>query len=932
KKYGVCRDKAALLVAMLRTAGLDAYPVLINVGTKRDADMPDPDFNHAIASVELKKGEYTLMDPTYENTRELLPAGDRDQSFLVCRPEGERIQISPIKPAEDNLMRVRTTGTLDNAGTLVAKTELWFDGINDNTYRSAFAQMKPDDQRRFFERNLKGALPGAKLTSLKLMPENMADVSSAVRAEIEFTVDGMIATGSGKAVVNLPWVGKNFGMVNFILDGTGLEQRKYPLQTEVACGLQEEVSLKLAAGFTGAVSLPKCGPVDDRSLSYQENASFKNRMLAASRELKLKIVEFSPAQYSRLKKTLEILDYDARKMPVLAMSGNAVAPAAAVADQPVPPVESNAEILSARKELVVQDAHTATYKVKYSKRILTYLGKKRESEVKVEFNPATQEAKLVRGVVISKTGQRQEISPDEINVMDAGWNASARRYTGGKILVANLPGVDIGSTIEVEFEITSKGRPFLSGYESFQMPDALDSKVFQLTAPAVFAVQNHVSGAAEIIQAEATMTNATLFLKWSAENVKALPAETQLPPEWAYAAGVGYFIGDAPAYWQELNRVMVDRAGKSTKAGELARQLTGPMKTKLEAVKIIRDFIAKSIRVAGPTFTELPLSELSAADTTLADGYGHLADRAILFHAMLAAAGFQPEFVMASALPPIAGITNVTAQLPLPQNFDAPLVRITVDGETYYLNDTDQYAQPGSTAHDDRLAVALSTQAFETVKAAKDCAGRTDTFYSLTLGDNGKARIGIRCQYYGTDYNVKNRFFSELPPEEKNRYFQETVSGVAQGARPIGGLTTKFDNYPGVEEFTVEIDHYSVVDGKNLYFDLPFTPALFAAGADQRTLPLFLAGLSDNTVRAKIQLPPTFQRLVIAPGDKRLTLPAGAGSALVSRTNSAGQFNITCRLKTSPAIIAPGDYPAVLKLESALGKKSARVFLLEKGK
>ncbi len=142
------------------------------------------------------------------------------------------------------------------------------------------------------------------------------------------------------------------------------------------------------------------------------------------------------------------------------------------------PVESNAEILEARKELQVQDAHTAVYTVSYSKRILTYLGKKREAEVKVEFNPSCQEAKLVRGVVTSKTGQRQEISPDEINVMDAGWNASAKRYTGGKILVANLPGVEIGSTIEVEFKITTKGKPFLSGYESFEFPDALDTSRF----------------------------------------------------------------------------------------------------------------------------------------------------------------------------------------------------------------------------------------------------------------------------------------------------------------------------------------------------------------------------------------------------------------------------------------------------------------------
>ena len=32
---------------------------------------------------------------------------------------------------------------------------------------------------------------------------------------------------------------------------------------------------------------------------------------------------------------------------------------------------------------------------------------------------------------------------------------------------------------------------------------------------------------------------------------------------------------------------------------------------------------AENIRVAGPSFTDLPLSELSDADKTLSDGYGH---------------------------------------------------------------------------------------------------------------------------------------------------------------------------------------------------------------------------------------------------------------------------------------------------------------------
>ena len=52
-----------------------------------------------------------------------------------------------------------------------------------------------------------------------------------------------------------------------------------------------------------------------------------------------------------------------------------------------------------------------------------------------------------------------------------------------KILVANLPGVDIGSTIEVEFEVGDQNKPFLSGFEPFQLPDELDQKSFRLTAP-----------------------------------------------------------------------------------------------------------------------------------------------------------------------------------------------------------------------------------------------------------------------------------------------------------------------------------------------------------------------------------------------------------------------------------------------------------------
>jgi len=931
KKYGVCRDKAALLVSLLRTAGLDAYPVIINVGLKKDAEVPDAEFNHAIVSVELQKGQYLLMDPTDENTRDLLPSEDRNQSYLVCRPEGEPIRLSPIQPPEDHMMRVKTTGVLSAAGALEAKAELWFQGVNDDAYRNMFAHLKPDDRRRFFERSLKQAMPGARLKSLQLTPEDMLDVSQEVRALLEFSVDGLAAEGAGKSVVNLPWIGKGLGVVNFILGGAGLDKRKYPMETWVTCGLKEDLSLKLGPGFGPALSLPSCSPVEDDCVSCQESFAASDGTLICSRELKLKVVEFSPGQYLKLKQTLKGLEYDARKAPVMALSPDAPVQSADIAQNSTDsPVESNARLLSSDKQLEVIDAHTAVYRAAYSKRILTYAGKIREAEIKIEYNPACQEARLIRAVVTSKTGQRQEIAKDEINLMDAGWNASAKRYTGGKILVANLPGVDIGSTIEVEFEVAAKGRAFVAGFEPFQLPDELDHKSFRLTAPAGLEITTRLSRVPGLLKEQTRTANGKQVFQWTADNVKALPAENQPPPEWVYVPGVAYFAGDAGGYVKELDETMVERSRQRAKAGELARQLTRGTTNRLEAVKAIRDYVAKSIRLAGPSFAQLPLKELSAADTTLADGYGHLADLAILLHAMLEAAGFEPQFVLASTLPPIAGITNVALSFPLPDSFQTPLVRVDAQGQTLYLNDTDQYARLGSTAHDGRLGFRLSDHQWETIKAADNCQDRTETVYSLSLDDTGKTRMGVTRHYFGDNYNAKDRYFSELPPEERKRYYQEMVSSLAQGARPVGDLVTQFDAYPGLEQFTVEIDNYGVVDGKYLYFDLPFTPSLFPAGADRRALPLFISWQRRDSVRTEIELPPGFRHLVMAPKSEVIAAPDGSGEARISAKDTPGKCVIAHDFDISPAIVPPQDYSAMLKVESALGRKSSTVFLLEK--
>ncbi|WP_218060823.1 hypothetical protein, partial [Aeromonas sp. EERV15] len=145
--HGVCRDKAALLVAMLRLAGFESYPVLIHSGPKKDKEVPQPYFNHAITCVRNEDGTYKLMDSTDESTQRLMPSYLNDCSYIVAAPYGETLLESPVEPAENNMLKITTKAQIDKNGSYKAESTLVFEGINDNAYRGAFLRKKPEQRK-----------------------------------------------------------------------------------------------------------------------------------------------------------------------------------------------------------------------------------------------------------------------------------------------------------------------------------------------------------------------------------------------------------------------------------------------------------------------------------------------------------------------------------------------------------------------------------------------------------------------------------------------------------------------------------------------------------------------------------------------------------------------------------------------------------------
>ena len=111
---------------------------------------------------------------------------------------------------------------------------------------------------------------------------------------------------------------------------------------------------------------------------------------------------------------------------------------------------------------------------------------------------------------------------------------------------------------------------------------------------------------------------------------------------------------------------------------------------------------------------------------------------------------------------------------------------------------------------------------------------------------------------------------------------------MAQGARPVGDLVTRFDTYPGLEQYTVDIDNYSVVDGPYLYFDLPFTPSLAAGGrGPARPADVYLRAQREHRAhgdRVAGGIPPSGHR---AAGARTSTEPDGGGTARITTSRRA---------------------------------------------
>jgi len=183
RRFGDCKDKASLITAMLKVAGVDTRLVLLRMRSLGQLD-PQPAslaaFNHAIAYVP-KLDLYLDGTAEFHGIHEM-PGADRQADVLIVEPDAaSRFLVTPEAKSAENKTTIELNVTLAGNGSADAKGSIETRGEGAPEFRRLY--QAPATRRQSFEQAWAQSFPG--LTVSKLDVTDLTKLEEPVKLDFE---------------------------------------------------------------------------------------------------------------------------------------------------------------------------------------------------------------------------------------------------------------------------------------------------------------------------------------------------------------------------------------------------------------------------------------------------------------------------------------------------------------------------------------------------------------------------------------------------------------------------------------------------------------------------------------------------------------------------------------------------------------------------
>ncbi len=205
-RCGVCKDKAGMLITMLRAAGFESYAAMTMAGSRIDR-IPADQFNHSVTVVKLRSGDWMLLDPTWvPGVRELWSSAEQQQGFLMGIPGGSDLMITPVSPPENHYWKLDAKSKISADGGLTTSITLEAEGQSDAGIRRVFQRSYMSSHGHYFRSLVLNAYPAAEITDYACT--DPYDLSVPLRMSMKIKIPGF-ATVSGDQMIFRPIVAAN---------------------------------------------------------------------------------------------------------------------------------------------------------------------------------------------------------------------------------------------------------------------------------------------------------------------------------------------------------------------------------------------------------------------------------------------------------------------------------------------------------------------------------------------------------------------------------------------------------------------------------------------------------------------------------------------------------------------------------------------------
>lgn len=292
RRYGDCKDKSVLLVALLRALGIEASPALVHSRTGRTLpeSLPTPyAFDHVIVRIQIGDKVY-WVDGT-EAVQHLPLAADEPADFehaLVVAPSGAGLEPIP-RPAPNSRRRevfveLDLEDGIDKPGTLTVTTR--YIGRHADEMRPVLANVDPEQRKSDYANYIARYYPSAKPAGEITIEDNKS--TNVIRVHERYILDPVF-TKNAEDILELAL---HPNEIYQYLEPLSSSVRRAPLALEYPIQVQQHIVVLLPEPW---LVKPETLTIENPAFRYRSKVDYAAKVLDVNYEYEALADHVDPA-------------------------------------------------------------------------------------------------------------------------------------------------------------------------------------------------------------------------------------------------------------------------------------------------------------------------------------------------------------------------------------------------------------------------------------------------------------------------------------------------------------------------------------------------------------------------------------------------------------------------------------------------------------